>query len=178
MQRRGRILGALLFLITIISTSLYSFSKVEENQTLFTITRNIDDDILYYVLNVKDGVLNKDEPIRYFWQSANSANETKELNYIQKKFVYGLNYTEKNDEYLKFNLHAYKQDLFLKKSSLGKYFVLTRFDGDFVIVNRIFIQIDKLGSLTKLPQIPYVEVYWYSPKDKSSGVTRVDVNKK
>lgn len=169
----------LIYAIVIASVGVGLISMTsEESDSLFTLMRSIDDNVLHYELNVEGGELSEDKPIRYFWKLAGYPSKTKDLNSIQRNFVYGIKYTSKKDDYYEFHLHAYKHNLYLKKSSLGTYHVLSKFEGKVVIVNHIFIQVDKLGSLAKLPKVPYVDVHWYSPKDKVHGVTRVDVNKK
>ena len=155
---------------------MFSFSS-DEPASLFTLKRNLDENVLHFVLNQNSGGLNKKKPIKQFWILA-GGNKKKELNSIQKNLVYGIKYTAKTEDYYKFHLHAYKHHLYLKKSSSGKYHVLTQFDNKFVIVQQIYIQIEQLGTMTRLPKIGYVDIYWYSPKNKKSGVTRVDVHRK
>lgn len=169
----------LLALALVIPVGVFMLSMAEdESESLFTLMRSLDQNVLHYTLNFEDGALSKDEPIKYFWKVAGNPGGTQDLNSIQKNFVYGIKYTAKKEDYYEFHLHAYKHDLYLKESSLGTYHVLSQFEGKFVIVNHIFIQVDKVGSLAKLPKVPYVDVHWYSPKEKINGVTRVDVNKK
>lgn len=165
------------FIIASIAVMMLSATK-NPTDTLFTLTRNLDENVLHYTLNYENGSLSKDEPIRYFWKLAGDSSGTRDLNAVQKKFVYGIKYTDKKEEYYEFHLLAYKHDLYLRQSSLGTYHVLSKFEGKFVIVNHIYIQIDKVGTLASLPKVPYVDVHWYSPKDKRKGITRVDVNKK
>lgn len=164
-------------IITTVAAFMLSASEVTSDP-LFTLTRNLDEDELHYVLNYEDGKLSENDPIKYYWKLSGDSGGTKDLNSLQKNFAYGLKYTAKKEEYYEFHLVSYKHDLYLKRSSLGTYHVLSQFEGKFVIVNHIFIQVDKVGTLAKLPKVPYVDVHWYSPKDKVKGVTRVDVNKK
>lgn len=170
---RSLLFGAVL----ILPVAVVMLSATEKSATLFTLMRNLDENVLHYTLNFENGELSQEKPIKYFWKLAGELDETKDLNSIQRNFVYGVKYTDRKDDYTEFHLLAYKQNLYLKQSSLGTYHVLTQLEGKFVILNHIFIQIDKVGSLAKLPKVPYVDVHWYSPKDKTKGVTRVDVNK-
>lgn len=166
----------LVMTLLIVSLAIFFLSATESSTTLFTLTRSLDDNVIHYMLNYENGELNKDQPIKYHWKLSGDGG-IKDLNSIQRNFAYGIKYTEKNDEYYKFHLVSYKHDLYLRESSLGTFHVLSKFEGKVVIVNHIFIQVDQVGSLAKLPKVPYVDVHWYSPKDKLKGFTRVDVNK-
>jgi hypothetical protein len=64
----------------------------------------------------------------------------------------------------------------LKKASNGKYSVLTQIDEDFVILNELFLQVEKNGTIFDLPKLSWVDIKWYSPTKKTTGETRIDPN--
>lgn len=177
MKKRVKRSILLMLMIIIPVTAVMVSATYEEEDSLFTLKRNIDEDVLHYVLNLDaEGNLIKEDPIRFFWVPYGDSAVERDLSVIQKNFVYGIKYTMQNEDFYEFHLQAYKHDLYLKKSSKGDYKVVSKFDDKYVIVKQIFIQIDKLGTLAHLPEVAYVDVHWYSPKDREYGVTRVDVN--
>lgn len=178
MKAKVQLFSIVILLLAIVALVFYSFNSDIENKTLFTITRNFDDDILKYDLRYDDeGELIDEDPIHPYWIRNTKGGIIKELNGMQRKFAYGLKYKKINDDFYKFNFVSYKKmDLYLKKASNGKYSVLTQIDDEFVILNELFLQVEKNGTIFDLPKLSWVDIKWFSPKTKKSGETRIDPN--
>ena len=178
MKTKVRIFSFLLFLLAVIAFVFYAFVSDTEEKTLFTITRNFNNDFLNYDLRIDDeGNLVDEDPIHPYWIRNTKGGIVKELNGMQRKFAYGLKYKKISSDFYKFNFVSYKKmDLYLKKSSNGNYRVLTQIDGDFVILKELFLQVEKNGTIFDLPKLNWVDIKWYSPKDKKTRETRIDPN--
>ena len=61
------------------------------NNLLFYIQRSINISVINYVLNADEkGELNVTEPIKIYWENYASDGSIEPLNYIQRKFAYGI----------------------------------------------------------------------------------------
>nr|WP_256488682.1 DUF4833 domain-containing protein [Pontibacter sp. HSC-36F09] len=127
----------------------------------FYVQRDPNANTVVYELNRNaKGLLNEAEPIRIYWIRYADGGERKELNYIQRKFAYGLN-TKKlgKDNYeLKFVSYG-KLPLYLRKAKDGKYHVYTTINKQEAILNRVFVRIE--GGTFWVPNVLYVELSGY-----------------
>ena len=178
MKLRKRKIALLSILLIVPITVFVGILDENSSKTLFIITRNFDDNILKYDLRLNDsGVLVEDNPIHPYWIRNTEGGVIKELNGMQRKFAYGLNYDRLDSDFYRFNFVSYdKLDLYLKKSGSDVYRVLMNLDGNFVIVEEIFLQVEKNGTIFNLPKLNWVDIKWYSPSQRKRGVKRIDPN--
>jgi len=130
---------------------------------LFYIQRDPNTNTLIYDLNMdKSGELDSKDPLHIYWIRYADKGQKEELNYIQRKFAYGVNTTKiKNDEY-DVRFVAYKKmALTLLKNTEGKYHIFTKIDKKQAILNRIFVKIE--GGSFWIPNIIYVEMQGTDP---------------
>jgi len=130
---------------------------------LFYIQRDPNTNTLIYDLNTdKNGALDSKDPLHIYWIRYADKGQKEELNYIQRKFAYGVNTTRiKNDEY-DVRFVAYKKmALTLLKNAEGKYHIFTKIDKKQAILNRIFVKIE--GGSFWIPNIIYVEMQGTDP---------------
>ncbi|MFT2010728.1 DUF4833 domain-containing protein [Pontibacter sp. 13R65] len=124
----------------------------------FYVQRDPNANTVVYQLNeVSPGVLNEQEPIHVFWIRYAEGGEQKELNYVQRKFAYGLN-TKKlgKDNYeLKFVCYS-KLSLYLRKAADGKFNVCTTINEKEAILDRVFVRVE--GGTFWVPNVLYVEL--------------------
>lgn len=169
-----------LFSLIIIAPVLlvFNYASTDDSKTLFIITRNFDEDILKYDLRVDtNGAVVEDDPIHPYWIRNSEGGVIKELNAMQRKFAYGLEFDRLDADFYRFNFVSYdKLDLYLKKASNGEYHVLTKIKDKFVIVKEIFLQVEKNGTIFNLPKLTWVDIKWYSTSNKKNGETRIDPN--
>ena len=145
--------------------SISSFVEKKEEK-LFKIQRSKDKNQIFYDLKLnKNGLLDKDEPINIYWIRTDEPNKKDPLSWIQQRYAYGLRYLEKTEHQAKFQFVSYsKKELLLKKNKEGKFKVFTEYNGKWVELNRIFIQID--GGTFWFPKISRVELHSTDPLSK------------
>ncbi|MCC6371551.1 MAG: DUF4833 domain-containing protein [Bacteroidia bacterium] len=127
---------------------------------LFYVQRSINKNTIVYQLNYKDNnELNEKEPIRMYWINYATSGANEELNYIQRKYAYGLNVAliDNEKKTFAFNFVSYKkQTLYLIKGTDKKYHVFSYFNNRLVQVNRIYVHIE--GGSFWTPKVKYIEV--------------------
>lgn len=130
---------------------------------LFYIQRDPNTNTLIYELNTnKAGELDKDNPVHVYWIRYADKGQKEELNYIQRKFAYGITAKQtKADEYdLRFVSYK-KLPLSLGKGTDGKYHIYATIEKKQAILNRIFVRIE--GGSFWLPNIVYAELKGTDP---------------
>jgi hypothetical protein len=139
---------------------------------LFYVQRDPNPNTIVYELNLgTDGRLNVEEPLHVYWIKYNEQGQREELNFIQRKFAYGL--TQKalgNDKY-DIRFVSYKKfPLTLMKSTDGKYHIYATIAQKQAILNRIFVKIE--GGSFWLPNVVYVELKGIDPATGQEIVDR------
>jgi hypothetical protein len=136
---------------------------------LFYLQRNSNTNTIIYQLNLDGlGRLNSKEPIHVFWMRYEEEGQPKELNFIQRRFAYGLKVRQiKPDTY---QLHFVSYSRFIlyldKPEGTDKYRVYATISRKRAVLKRIYIHIEEGGSLW-MPNVKYVEL---SGTDADSGL--------
>jgi hypothetical protein len=131
---------------------------------LFYIQRDPNTNTIIYDLNTdKAGQLNKDEPVHVYWIKYNEKAQKEELNFIQRKFAYGISTKPIGGDKYDVRIVAYKKyPLVLKKwDSDNKYHIFATIDKKEAMVNRIFLKIE--GGTFWFPNVVYIEVKGTDP---------------
>ena len=126
---------------------------------LFYLQRDPNTNTVVYQLNVDGaGQLDEDEPINIFWLRYAEQGQRKELNFIQRKFAYGIS-TKRlapNKYVLKFAAYD-KVPLYLLKSSTDNAFhVYATVNSQQIELQRIFLRIE--GGTFWVPNVKYIEL--------------------
>lgn len=142
-----------------------NFPVPVENQ-LFYLQRDPDRNTVVYKLNLKNGVLDKNDPITAFWIRYEENGQRKELSFIQRKLAYGIHSKQLKTGGHEIRLVSYPTvPLYLSKSSTdSQYHIYTQIDKKRAILDRIFVRID--GGSGFLPNVKYVEI---AGKDADTG---------
>ena len=154
-----------------------SFSKSGDSRegVLFYLQRSINASAILYVLNTNEkGEINELEPIRIYWKNFATDSSTQPLNYIQRKYAYGLEIkTIKEKEIFCVNFVSYKKKtIYLIKSPAdSKYRAFCQISGKLAVLNRIFVQID--GGSFWLPGIRFIEISGSNTADGQTISERV-----
>ena len=167
MQYRFFILALLFFLATGFVNDSGSkenkvFPKPERTKNLlFYVQRTININTLVYEINTDDkGQINTTDPIKINWVNYATNGSKEGLNYIQRKYAYGLEtkLTDAEKKSFVFNFVSYrKKQLYLMKSALdNRYDVFVEINHKLVILNSVFIQIE--GGSFWVPKIKYIEI--------------------
>jgi hypothetical protein len=154
----------------------FSFAYYEDGiyqEALFRIERSINyDQVLYFAQVDVNGQLIKEKPIELYWYYSENGN-IKPVNWIKRKFGYGVNILEQNENEVKFQFVSYdKQDFTLKKNYAGYYKVFTCLNNRQIAISKIFVQID--GGSFWQPAISRVEIHG---KDVTTGKTILELIK-
>jgi hypothetical protein len=130
---------------------------------LFYMQRTPNINTIIYDLNIqKDGTLDKDEPVSVYWMRYADGGEKKDLNYIQRKFAYGIKVKSLgNDKYSLHSVAYAKKEMFLMKSPTGDYHVYAKIGNVMAILNRIYLQIE--GGTFWFPNVVYIELKGIDP---------------
>jgi hypothetical protein len=125
--------------------------------TQFYVQRTPNTNTIMYDLNIKDGVINEQEPIKIYWIRYADKGEKKDLSYIQRKFAYGVKTSKISSDKFKVLFAAYdKIPFYIMKSTAGNYHTYVELDGKLVELKRIYIKIDPGGTFWA-PNVKYVE---------------------
>nr|WP_262910534.1 DUF4833 domain-containing protein [Pontibacter silvestris] len=125
---------------------------------MFYVQRDPNANTVVYELNLlEQGIPDEKDPIHPFWIRYADGGERKELNYIQRKFAYGLNSKKlgKDSYELKFVCYS-KLPLYLRKGTNGKFHVYATINDKQAILNRIFVRIE--GGTFWVPNVLYFEL--------------------
>ncbi|OJX01305.1 MAG: CDP-alcohol phosphatidyltransferase [Bacteroidetes bacterium 43-93] len=128
-------------------------------QLMFYIQRTPNTNTICYELNeVAPGVLDEESPIHIFWiRYAEENARRKELNFIQRRFAYGLKVKKTGkDNYDIWSVAYGKKTLHLRKATDNKFYVFTTIDNKMAVLKRIFIKID--GGTFWSPNVVYIEL--------------------
>jgi hypothetical protein len=132
--------------------------------TMFYLQRTTNTATLMYELNIdKDsGKPDTDEPMHVYWIRYNEKGQKEELNYIQRKFAYGLSQKSLGNDKYDIRFVSYKKfPLTLMKAADGKYHIFATVSQKLMALRSIFIKIE--GGSFWLPNIVYVEMKGTDP---------------
>lgn len=139
------------------------FPEPSNISKLFYIQRDPNINTLIYELNMdKSGNLDTEAPIHVYWVRYAEKGQKEELNYIQRKFAYGVTAKQTKPNEYDIRFVAYKKlALNLLKSGDGKYHIFATIAKKQAILNRIFVKIE--GGSFWLPNIVYAELKGTDP---------------
>ena len=149
--------------------------KGVKNQ-LFYLQRDPNTNTIICELNVDDdGEVIKDNPIKVYWIRYQDNKEKKDLNYIQRKFAYGMESEAIGNNRYKLHFVSYKKfPLYLIKSSVdNKYHVYVTANNKKIQLERIFLRIE--GGTFWVPNVKYVELKGINQANGAPIVERIKV---
>lgn len=146
---------ALLSVMLLIGT--HSFGQKED--VLFKITRNKDaNEVLYHLNYNSREEIDQSAPITGFWMRGEEGGRSRSLNFLERKYAYGLNFLESTDNKSWFQFVSYdKKDFYLKKDKRGEYGVYTDFEEGPMRIHNIYLHLK--GGTFWLPKITQVDIH-------------------
>jgi len=143
----------------------------ESVSRLFYLHRTSNSNTLIYELNAPGGQLDEVNPMHVYWIRNAEKGQKEELNYIQRKFAYGL-VTKKlaNNQYDVRFVSYKKFPLLLMKANDGKYHIFATIAQKQMMLSRVFVKIE--GGSFWLPNIVYVELRGTDPNTGREIVER------
>jgi phosphatidylglycerophosphate synthase len=143
---------------------------------LFYLQRDPNTNTIICELNLnKNGEVNKEKPINVYWIRYHDNKEKKDLNYIQRKFAYGMESEAIGNDRYKLNFVSYKKlPLYLMKSTVdNKYHVFVTANNKRIQLERIFLRIE--GGTFWVPNVKYVEIKGINQANGAPVVERIKV---
>lgn len=143
---------------------------------LFYLQRDPNTNTIIYQLNVNGaGQVDEDEPINVFWLRYDEQGQRKDLNYIQRKFAYGLSAEKVGPEKYVLKFAAYnKVPFYLMRWGADKAFhVFTVVGGRQLVLSRVYLRIE--GGTFWVPNVRYIEFKGWDAATRAAVVTRVKV---
>ena len=141
---------------------------------LFYLQRDPNPNTVIYQLNVdRAGHLVEDEPVNVFWIRYDEHGERKELNFIQRRFAYGLTAEKLAMDKYELKFAAYnKVRFYLLRSPTDKAFhVYTTLGGKQLQLERVFLRIE--GGTFWVPNVKYIEFKGTNTATREPAVERV-----
>ncbi len=142
---------------------------------LFYLQRQPNSNTIIVALNVKKGKLDLDDPVHVYWIRYTEDGQTKELNWIQRTFAYGMQTKKISDGVYELNFVSYKKMKFsleLGTDKVWRVFANLK-DGSEMIVRRIYLHVNG-GSFWK-PNVEYVELKGDQPVTYKEVRERISV---
>lgn len=143
---------------------------------LFYLQRDPNTNTVIYQLNVNSaGKLDEDEPVRVFWIRYAEQGQRENLNFIQRKFAYGLSAKKVATDKYELKFAAYnKVPFYLMRSSADNSFhVYTVVANKQIMLNRVYLRIE--GGTFWVPNVKYIEFKGVNSTTREPTVERVAV---
>ncbi|MEX0882629.1 MAG: DUF4833 domain-containing protein [Cyclobacteriaceae bacterium] len=130
-------------------------------EVLFTIERSLNEDQIVYFLHLdENGLPKKDEPISLKWLDNENSGQLVPVNWIKKKFGYGIHIIHQEVDRVEFKFVSYDKKVFtLKKDASGNFGVFAKINDNRMKIRHIYLKIEG-GSFWK-PNITEVAVMGY-----------------
>ena len=157
------------------STIKFPTPKGIKNQ-LFYLQRDPNTNTIICELNLdENGQVVENEPIKVYWKRYQEDGEKKELNFIQRKFAYGIQSEQIGKDQYKLNFVSYKKfPMYLVKSKVdNKYHVFVTANKKKMQLERIFVRIE--GGTFWVPNVKYVELKGTNPVNNASVTERIKI---
>ena len=126
---------------------------------LFYLQRDPNTNTVIYQLNLnKAGQVDEDDPVKVFWIRYADQGERKDLNFIQRKFAYGITAKRVSPEKYVLKFVAYdKVPLYLMKwPADNAYHVFATLHNQQIVLARIYLRIE--GGSFWVPNVKYIEL--------------------
>ncbi|RZK23876.1 MAG: DUF4833 domain-containing protein [Hymenobacter sp.] len=143
---------------------------------LFYLQREPNINTVIYQLNVNAaGKLDEDEPVKVFWIRYTEQGVRKDLNFIQRKFAYGLTAKKIATDKYELKFAAYdKVPFYLLKSNLDNAFhVVTVIANKQIVISRVYLHIE--GGTFWVPNVKYIEFKGWNAATREPTVTRITI---
>lgn len=142
---------------------------------LFYLQRDPNLNTLIYELNVKNGAVDRNEPVLAYWIRYSEDGKKQDLSYLQKKFAYGVQARELGKDHFEIRFVSHKKlPLYLLRSEADKKFhVYVTVNNKKLLLDRIFVRIE--GGSFWLPNVRYVELRGLNTENNTVTTERIKV---
>jgi len=120
---------------------------------LFYLQRDPNLNTLIYELNIRDGAIDREEPVIGYWIRYSEGGKKQDMSYVQKKFAYGVQSKELSKDHFEIRFVSHKKlALYLQRSEGDKKFhVYVTVNNKKLLLDRIFVRIE--GGSFWLPNV-------------------------
>lgn len=142
---------------------------------LFYLQRDPNSNTIICQLNIdEDGTLDQKTPVNVFWLRYAEGGKRAELNYIQRKFAYGITSRQIGPEKYELKFVSYgKYPMYLMKGKDKKYHVYSKVSNKQAILNSVYVHI--VGGTFWVPNVVYVEFKATDPDTGEQLTERIKV---
>lgn len=129
---------------------------------LFYIQRSMNINTIIYELNISEtGILNAEEPIKYYYINYAKHSEIEPVSDMQKKYAYGINVKETNKEKptysFTFNSIKNREFYLLQSAKDKKYHVFCHINKELAVLNKVFISME--NNFIGFPSVYKIELF-------------------
>jgi len=144
--------------------------------SLFYLQRTPNINTVICELNEKNGVIDRDEPVKVLWIRYTEQRQRQELTFIQRHFAYGLKERDLGNGTWELRFVSYKKvPMYLMKSPIdNKHHVYVTIEGRQAILNRVYLRIDPGGTFWS-PNVKYLELKGIDTQNGKELIQRIKV---
>lgn len=148
------------FFQTLISALLFVLMVTElsaQRDELFKITRNKDANEIIYHLNTDErGRLDLKKPIEAYWIRYDLEEEGRPLTTLERKYAYGLKFSNVTTDGGSFQFVSFDKPLFLVRTGKQQFEVQAEINGERMLLEEIYLSLG--GGSFWFPKVNYVEL--------------------
>jgi phosphatidylglycerophosphate synthase len=144
--------------------------------SLFYLQRTPNINTIICELNQKDGVVDRDEPVKVMWIRYTEQRQREDLSWLQRHFAYGLHEKDLGNGVYELRFVSYKKvPMYLMKwPTDNKQHVFVTINNRQAILNRVYIRIDPGGTFWS-PNVKYLELKGVDVQNGKELVQRLKV---
>ena len=129
---------------------------------LFYLQRTPNTNTIICELNTLNGKIDEDEPVHVYWLRYQEKGQRQELNFIQRKFAYGMKINKMAGGGYQLHFVSYKkQKMYLQLGTDKQYHVFAIINQKAAILSRLYLHIN--GGTFWSPNVEYIELTGIDP---------------
>ncbi|PRY54475.1 phosphatidylglycerophosphate synthase [Arcticibacter pallidicorallinus] len=158
-----------------VNVEMQKFPVPKVSNQLFYLQRDPNANTIICQLNLDtDGKPNQKNPVNVFWIRYTEGGKRSELNFIQRKFAYGITTKQIDVDKHELKFVSYgKYPMYLMKGKDKKYHVFSKVANRQAILNSVYVHID--GGSFWVPNVVYVEFKATDPDTGEQLTERIKV---
>jgi phosphatidylglycerophosphate synthase len=144
--------------------------------SLFYLQRTPNTNTIICELNLTNGRLDQDEPVKVLWIRYTEQHQRQELTWIQRHFAYGLRERDLGNGVYELRFVSYRKiPMYLMRSPVdNRHHVYVTIQGRQAILNRVYIRIDPGGTFWS-PNVKYLELKGVDVQTGAALIERINV---
>lgn len=128
-----------------------------QRDELFKITRNKDANEIIYHLNTDErGRLDQKAPIEAYWIRYEPVEKGRPLNYFERKFAYGLEFSEVTADGGTFQFVSFDRRLYLLRNGKRQFEIQAEIDGKRLKLEEVYLSLG--GGSFWFPKVNFIEL--------------------